>query len=128
MQVLTKIKYYCYFNTRAICTVHVVISVDSFNITISVSAKFLEPAMFWHMNGEANKNMDASQQIYTFFQLKKMFLYVCIIVEQSFELNIYFFVSVDIFAMFHYCKTRAWSIKYFCQVSKSTLIFNAHTL
>ena len=63
---VNKNKYYCYFNTRAICTVHVVISVDSFNITISVSAKFLEPAMFWHMNGEANKNMDASQQIYTF--------------------------------------------------------------
>ena len=48
--------------------VNLVISVDFiqyYNIKL-ISAKCLESAVFWHMNDEANTNMDTSQQIYTF--------------------------------------------------------------
>ena len=57
--------------------VHVVISVDFLqygNIKL-ISAKFLESAVFWHMTGEANKNMDISQQIFTFSSGRKYFYY-----------------------------------------------------
>ena len=64
-----------------------------------LSSKCLESAVFWHMNVMA-------RQIKIWIHHNRLTLSpleenISPIVEQGFELNIYFLVSVDIFTMFH---------------------------